>query len=65
MLGGTWQLVRVTGWQHDGGRWRCLLQWGVSGVVDEGWYLHDAARLVPTKPDIGDGTQSWRAVAGP
>src|SRR6516165_9945580 len=26
MLDGTWQLVRVVGWQHDGGRWRCLLQ---------------------------------------
>jgi len=39
MLDGTWQLVKVAGWQHGGGRWRCLLQWGVEGTVYEGWYL--------------------------
>jgi hypothetical protein len=44
---GTWQLVRVVGWQHDGSCWRCLLQWGVEGVVYEGWYLADPERLAP------------------
>jgi hypothetical protein len=48
MLDGTWQLVRVTGWRKaGGGRWECLLQWGVLGVVYEGLYVHDPGRLIP------------------
>jgi hypothetical protein len=48
MLDGTWQLVKVAGWQKDdGGRWRCLLQWGVWGTVYEGWYLHDPGKVIP------------------
>jgi hypothetical protein len=44
---GTWQLVKVISWQPgDAGRWRCRLQWGVSGTVYEAWYLHDPDRLV-------------------
>ena len=45
MLDGTWQLVRVAGWQHNGERWQCLLQWGVEGTVYGCWYLHDPDRL--------------------
>jgi len=44
-MDGTWQLVRVAGWQHNGERWRCLLQWGVEGTVYGCWYLHDPDRL--------------------
>jgi hypothetical protein len=32
-MDGSWQLVRVVGWQHNGERWQCLLQWGVDGTV--------------------------------
>ena len=53
MLDGTWQLVKVVGWHHDGGRWRCLLQWGVSGTVCQAWYLHDPGRLVPANRPSG------------
>jgi hypothetical protein len=45
MLDGTYQLVRVVGWQHNGERWQCLLQWGVDGTVYGCWYLHDPDRL--------------------
>jgi hypothetical protein len=47
MLDGTWQLVKVAGWQHGGGRWRCLLQWGVEGTVYEGWYLVPVRNVPP------------------
>jgi hypothetical protein len=52
MLSGTWQLVSVVGWQHDGRRWRCLLQWGVQGTVYEGWYLHDPDKLAPVNSGL-------------
>jgi HEAT repeat protein len=45
MRDGTWQAVKVITWQKDGDRWRCLLQWGVSGAEHEGWYIHDPLRL--------------------
>ena len=45
MRDGTWQAVKVITWQKDGDRWRCLLQWGVSGAEHEGWYIHDPLLL--------------------
>jgi len=45
MRDGTWQAVKVITWQKDGNRWRCLLQWGVTGAEYEGWYIHDPQRL--------------------
>ena len=47
MRDGTWQAVKVITWQQDGNRWRCLLQWGVSGAEYEGWYIHNPQRLHP------------------
>ena len=45
MRDGTWQAVKVITLQRDGDRWRCLLQWGVSGAEYEGWYIHNPQRL--------------------
>ncbi len=45
MRDGTWQAVKVITLQQDGNRWRCLLQWGVSGAEYEGWYIHNPQRL--------------------
>lgn len=56
MTGGAWQLVRVVAWQrqHDG-RWRCLLTWGVRGVVHEDWYVYDPRVMTPAGP-VNDGS---------
>ena len=46
MLDGTRQAVTVVDWRQAGGRWQCLLMWGVWGTIEAGWYLYDD-RLVP------------------
>jgi hypothetical protein len=48
MPDGSWQLMKVLGWQLGAeGRWRCLLQWGVWGTVHTEWFVHDPHRLIP------------------
>ena len=46
-LDGTVRLCRVGQWRHSGADWWCLLHWGVSGRLLEGWYLSDPALMEP------------------
>jgi hypothetical protein len=38
----------VIEWRQEPGRWACHLQRGVSRRIADGWYQHDAEKMIET-----------------
>jgi len=43
----SWRLVRLVQWRRSEAGWWCLLRWGASGEIVQGWYLADPKRMQP------------------
>jgi len=44
---GSWALCWIGPWQRRGRGWIVRLAWGESGVIRDGWFHYDTAKIVP------------------